>query len=104
MINWLQNWYLEQCDGNWEHEQVIKIESLDNPGWSVEIDFNNTSISTEGDVPYKLFKRDENNWIGYEIKDNIFYGIGDPSKLHMILELFKNLVIHNKIDEKKIIL
>ena len=104
MINWLQTWFLKQCDGNWEHEQVIKIESLDNPGWSVEIDFNNTLINVEEDISYKLFERDENNWIGYEIKNNIFCGIGDPSKLYTILELFKDLATHNKIDEQKIAL
>ncbi|TRW26792.1 hypothetical protein FMM05_04185 [Flavobacterium zepuense] len=82
----------------------MKIESLDNSGWSIEIDFNNISIHVRYDVPYKLFEREENNWIGYEITDNIFYGIGDPSKLHMTLELFKSLATHNKIDKKKIVL
>lgn len=104
MIDWLQNWFLEQCDGNWEHEQVIKMESLDNPGWNVEIDFNNTSIDIENDIPYKLFENGDNNWIGYQIKSNIFYGVGDPLKLNLILELFKELVTNNTIDEQKIIL
>ncbi|TMB85990.1 MAG: hypothetical protein E6J45_14585 [Chloroflexi bacterium] len=28
----LQHWYLSRCDGEWEHQRGITIESLDNPG------------------------------------------------------------------------
>ncbi|WP_203237204.1 Imm53 family immunity protein [Streptomyces gilvosporeus] len=31
----LTAWYTSQCDGGWEHEYGIRIETLDNPGWSV---------------------------------------------------------------------
>ncbi|MEW1657997.1 Imm53 family immunity protein [Streptomyces sp. NPDC093707] len=34
----LTAWYTSQCDGDREHEYGIRIETLDNPGWSVEID------------------------------------------------------------------
>jgi len=33
----LQDWYLSQCDGDWEHQNGINIVSLDNPGWTVDI-------------------------------------------------------------------
>jgi len=32
LLQFLQEWYLEQCNGDWEHEFGIKIETLDNPG------------------------------------------------------------------------
>jgi hypothetical protein len=38
MLQWLQEWYLEQCDREWEHEYGIKIGTLDNPGWTITID------------------------------------------------------------------
>ncbi len=44
MINWLENWYSSQCDGSWEHFYGIKIETLDNPGWAVEIDLCETEL------------------------------------------------------------
>lgn len=34
IFEWLQKWYKSQCDGDWEHEYGIKIETVDNPGWS----------------------------------------------------------------------
>ncbi|MFE2849501.1 Imm53 family immunity protein, partial [Streptomyces scopuliridis] len=33
LLDWLQNWYTQQCDGDWEHEWGVKIATLDNPGW-----------------------------------------------------------------------
>jgi hypothetical protein len=32
-IRELQQWYLAQCDGDWEHEWGVQIGTLDNPGW-----------------------------------------------------------------------
>ncbi len=39
----LQNWYAAECDGDWEHQYGIKIDTIDNPGWRVEIELNFTS-------------------------------------------------------------
>ncbi|WP_338708672.1 MULTISPECIES: Imm53 family immunity protein [Paenibacillus] len=36
-LKWLQNWYHENCNGDWEHSYDVKIDTVDNPGWSVEI-------------------------------------------------------------------
>jgi hypothetical protein len=32
ILPWLQGWYATQCDGDWEHEYGVSIETLDNPG------------------------------------------------------------------------
>jgi hypothetical protein len=40
----LQNWYAAQCDGNWEHAWGIKIDTLDNPGWTVTIYLHDTPL------------------------------------------------------------
>jgi Immunity protein 53 len=38
LIEWLENWYVGRCDGEWEHECGVEIETLDNPGWSLQVD------------------------------------------------------------------
>lgn len=91
MINWLQQWYKSQCDGNWEHIRGVKIETLDNPGWSVEIDFNDTNFEIN-DVPWSLNENSESDWIGYKVTNNVFNGSGDSLKLNSILELFKKII------------
>ncbi|MDO7908781.1 Imm53 family immunity protein [Paenibacillus sp. JX-17] len=40
ILKWLQEWYASQCDGDWEHSNGIKITSIDNPGWYVEINID----------------------------------------------------------------
>jgi hypothetical protein len=83
----LQNWYYFQCDGDWEHEFGIKIDTLDNPGWTVSIDLVGT------DCENKLFKEideqiNENNWIQCEVKDGKFKGSGGPQNLSDIIKIF----------------
>jgi hypothetical protein len=40
----LQQWYLEHCDGDWEHQHGASIETLDNPGWRVRVDLRGTPL------------------------------------------------------------
>ncbi len=34
-LTWIQKWYAKHCNGDWEHFYGVKIETVDNPGWSV---------------------------------------------------------------------
>lgn len=38
MISDLEDWFACQCDGDWEHQGGIRIETTDNPGWFVQVD------------------------------------------------------------------
>ena len=42
LIKRMQDWYLQMCDGDWEHSYGVEIKTLDNPGWNVEIDLTGT--------------------------------------------------------------
>ena len=33
-LNWLMQWYLGECNNDWEHTYGVEIGTLDNPGWS----------------------------------------------------------------------
>jgi hypothetical protein len=41
----LSHWYQAQCDGDWEHSYGVKIDTLDNPGWTVSIDLAGTALA-----------------------------------------------------------
>ncbi|MEV8403368.1 Imm53 family immunity protein [Streptomyces niveus] len=43
-LDWLRNWYAQQCDGEWEHERGVRIATLDNPGWTVSIDLEESEL------------------------------------------------------------
>lgn len=90
MIEWLQQWYFEQCDGEWEHEYGITIETVDNPGWVVTIDLSFTKIS-DLQIPDTLIEEDKNNWVSFSIVNKVFTGAGDTKKLYEIINVFKGI-------------
>lgn len=83
----IQNWYKSNCDGDWEHSYGVLIETLDNPGWSVEIDLINTPCADKKFAEINIDKGDS-DWITCKISDNKFLGSGDPDKLEAILKIF----------------
>lgn len=58
----LQRWYESQCDGDWEHEWGIKVDTLDNPGWSIRVDLADTGLDVRTFEPLEIH-RSENDWI-----------------------------------------
>jgi len=94
LLAWLQSWYLNQCDGDWEHGTGIQILSIDNPGWSIEINLEGTAIEALV-IPYQLIEQSEQNWYGISVEKLLFLGVGDPSKLEFLLSRFKEIVETN---------
>ena len=90
-ITWLQEWFQKHCDGAWEHMYGIEIGTLDNPGWYIKIDLNDTNMLDKQTFEYKE-ELDDNDWIQCMVKENIFYGYGDPQKLERLIQIFKDWV------------
>jgi hypothetical protein len=83
----LQIWYAQQCNGEWEHSWGVSIETLDNPGWLVKINLRATNL--ENKTLEKITReRSERNWITCWTKDSTFQGAGGPQNLVEILETF----------------
>lgn len=92
-LNELQDWYAAQCDGEWEHRYGVSIESLDNPGWLLKVELTGTALAArrfeairtgvgEGDHPVSR------RWMVCEVKDQVWVGAGDESKLKELLRVF----------------
>lgn len=101
MIKWLQNWYKSNCDGDWEHENLVRIQSLDNPGWLLEIEMMNIS-SKLSIKKWELFEVSEENWLGYDVEEHKFTASGDPTKLEALIMIFKILLEEGQIEDKYI--
>jgi hypothetical protein len=87
----LSEWYAKQCDGDWEHQFGMRIESTDNPGWHVEIDLKGTKW--EGATFEEIRTRaSESDWIMCLKRELQFVGAGDPNKLEEILSYFLSIV------------
>jgi len=94
IIKWLENWFSSHCNGDWEHENPLIIQSTSNPGWSIIINLSETYLQ-DLDIEYFLIETSETEWYGYSIKNEQFKAAGDPTKLHFLLELFKKIVEDN---------
>ncbi len=94
MIEWLEDWYLNNCDGDWEHSYGIKIGTLDNPGWTISFDLNGTILE---DINFSTIdiERSDNDWIYCKVEENIFKAAGGPKNLKEMLSIFKDWLNNN---------
>jgi hypothetical protein len=90
-LDWLMAWYQSNCNGDWEHQNGIKIGTLDNPGWYLEVNLENTT--KDGCViARKLIERTEIDWVDVETKENVFRAYGGPGNLAEIIHMFAAFV------------
>jgi hypothetical protein len=85
----LQRWYHAQCDGAWEHNHGIVIETIDNPGWWVKIDLRDTLLENVPFPSVVVGNADEGgSWIFCEKRLVQWHGTGDSSRLEEIVNHF----------------
>lgn len=83
----LQRWYESQCDGDWEHEFWIRIETLDNPGWRVEIDLEDTPLDGRA-FTRVIDMSPAREWWVCEVANGKFRASGGPPMLGRMLRAF----------------
>lgn len=88
VLSWLQQWYWNECNGDWEHSFGIQITTLDNPGWGVKVDLRETYLVDKPFLPISI-ERTKQNWVTCEIVDKQFVSYGGPGNLLEILEIFR---------------
>lgn len=95
------NWYRSNCDGDWEHQYGVKLETLDNPGWLLTIDLTDTDLDgremieiKEGTASdgcsHEHESPDLSSWLHCSVGENKFIGAGDPTQLVRLFEEFEN--------------
>ncbi len=84
ILAWLVSWYIEQCDGEWEHAYGLSLDTLDNPGWVVVVDAPN---GRSFGVDRPLSRRDiaEDHWVFLDIVGGKLRGVGSARHLLELL-------------------
>ena len=90
LIDWIQDWYKSNCNGDWEHSYGVSIDTLDNPGWSVKIDLKNTKWENLKLDP-KQVEKNEEDWYYVKIQNFSFQSACSPNNLKIVLNIFKNI-------------
>jgi hypothetical protein len=88
VLDWLQSWYASQCDGDWEHESGVTIETLDNPGWTIKIDLEETELA-DREYPGQRVARGEHDWVTAWTSEQTFRIACGPGNLSEALTLFR---------------
>jgi hypothetical protein len=83
----LEDWYRSQCDGDWEHAYGVRIGTLDNPGWKIEVDLQDTGLETRTFDPFSV-ERSETDWVHASREGEKFHVFGGPSNLEEMINLF----------------
>lgn len=101
-LGWIERWYQEQCDGEWEHDCGVTVETLDNPGWLVKIDLRDVEpeaaasarvVSVLGDPPSEANGNQAGPvWMTCKVESGKFIGAGDPTQLRAILAQFRSFI------------
>ena len=90
-LEWLEDWYQRQCDGAWEHNEGIRLESLRRQGWHLTISLEGTSAQHAS--PNRMnFDSSGGEWIDCTIAEGRFEGKGDPRRLEQIIGVFRKWV------------
>lgn len=91
LLVWLQSFYNDFCNGDWEHSYGFNIKNIDNPGWSVDFELAETFLD---DVFFKeiAFERAKDDWVFCRVEKSVFKARGGTGNLYEMLSIFKDWV------------
>jgi hypothetical protein len=85
---WIQEWFKKHCDGDWEHQNGIRIETIDNPGWKIVIDLVDSELEGKIFVEIKV-DRTELNWMHCRVEGSQLIGFCGTYNLTEVMDIFR---------------
>jgi elongation factor P hydroxylase len=85
---WLVKWRDNHCDGDWEHSYGISIEILNNSGWIVEIDIQETELEQRKFKEIGI-ERTDKDWIFCKVENGSFRAKCSTHNLIEAIQIFR---------------
>jgi Immunity protein 53 len=87
ILSELETWFQQMCNGDWEHTNGIKLETVDNPGWMLTIEIRDTPLYGR---PFQIVAErvSESDWLHCAVTDGVFRGSGGIGRLERIIAIF----------------
>lgn len=90
-------WYLAQCNDDWEHSYGVKIDTLDNPGWTIDIELRETELQgrpfarvAHGEPAGDLEEwRSLGSWWVADVSNDAFNAACGPLDLDSVIGVFR---------------
>jgi hypothetical protein len=83
----IEKWYRSHCNGDWEHQWGVQIETVDNPGWRIIIDLRETKAAGQT-LEWAKIERSDEDWLMYRVASDKFEAACGPLNLSEALEVF----------------
>lgn len=96
-LQWLQEWLLENCNIDSDHYYGILIETIDNPGWHIKIQLQDTILVNTVFKKLNIQRENENDWLYCETKNNAFEANCGPKNLEEVILIFRDWVTSIKV-------
>lgn len=84
----LQEWFAQHCDGDWEHDLGIRIDTLDNPGWSLKVRIEDTELHGI-QTDWTAREESEHEWLSWRSTGLVFEAYGGPRDLGRLVAAFE---------------
>lgn len=93
----IMEWYSAHCDGDWEHQKGLSLQTLDNPGWLLKVNLVGTNLENATMVPIsegcdESSHPEGEEWIDCRIQDKEFVGASDPAQVPRLITIFSSLI------------
>lgn len=82
-------WFVRHCDGDWEHDLGIRIETLDNPGWAVDVRLGDTELEGKS-AEWHREEASESEWLHWRSTGDTFEARCGPGDLARALAAFQS--------------
>jgi len=94
----IQNWYKTNCNSDWEHSYGISICTLDNPGWTIKINLQETSLENLNFD--RTFQNNGNthDWFFIKSENGVLNISCGPDNLEQVLKIFLDEIISEHSD------
>ncbi|RUM27131.1 rhodanese-related sulfurtransferase [Rhizobium vallis] len=80
-------WFERQCIDEWHEDRGIKIDTIDNPGWSMKADLKGTVLQGKEFEEVRV-ERSERDWFVARRNGQTFEAFGGPTNLTEMIESF----------------
>jgi hypothetical protein len=94
-------WYQAHCNGDWEHNRRIHLGTLDNSGWSLTVNLQDTELEDRNFQEVET-ERSKDEWIHCTVKESHFEGKCGSGNLPEVLQLFCDWAENCEVKPKQV--
>jgi hypothetical protein len=89
-LTWLQGWYAENCDGEWEKARGITLATTDTPGWYLSINLEETELERRAFTRIDHNRQGDESWWICQVGQGHFLAACAPHDLASVIAVFKD--------------